>query len=164
MGELPSSEIIAVELDDSLSKLIVEALKSPQGQYFGQDYAVVYSPGILAEKTLRRPWPLQRSDSFTIADGSSSSGPGFLPGHEMATNAIMQALSRPDVVTGRDATLAKIKQLLARSTAFHFTGHGKQNGTGMALQLSPNLFLRAQDLSPEVLKKVRLAVLASQDD
>ena len=44
-ADLPEKAAVAVELDPAMNGLVLEALKSPEGWYFGQKYSVVYSPG-----------------------------------------------------------------------------------------------------------------------
>lgn len=161
IGHLTASSEVTFELDQTLAPLPMEALENQAGRYFGDDYIVSYSPGLLASSALRRPLPLKASDHFLVVDASPSSGSRYLPGHELATSAINQSHSRTTIMDRGDTTLARVKEELSTSVAFHFTGHGERDGTGTALELGPNSFLRARDLSPPLLRRLRLAVLAA---
>ncbi|MBZ5532376.1 MAG: CHAT domain-containing protein [Acidobacteriia bacterium] len=158
---LPSTETVAIEFDQLIPQFAIEALRSPQGRYFGADYAVLRSPGILAEGALRQPLPLKIRDTFLVVDASPVSGPGRLPGHQMPTEAITQIHPQRTVFTGEDLTLGKVKQALRNSIALQIMGHGRRSSKGMALELGSDMFLRSKDLSPELLRRMRLAVLAA---
>lgn len=158
---LSASKTVTIELDQSLASLPVEALESREGRYFGDDYIVSYSPGMLAAKELRRPLELKSNDQFLVVDASPSSGSRYLPGHELATNAITQSHLNTVVIGRADTNLTRVKEELRKSAAFHFTGHGQRDGTGTALELGSNSFLKARDLSRPLLRRLELAVLAA---
>jgi len=158
---LASFETIAVELDESIPFFAIEALKSPEGRYFGADYAVLRSPGIFAERDLRRPAPLQALDPFMVVDASPANGPGFLPGHELPTEAIVRIHPQARIFASEDLSLLKVRQTLRNSVALQFTGHGRRGGKGIALELGPGLYLRSKDFSPELLRRLGLVVLAA---
>ncbi len=161
MEALASPETIAIEFDDLIPYFAIEALKSPKGRYFGADYAVLRSPGILAESNLRRPVPLKPLDPFLVVDASPANGSGFLPGHQLPTEAIVRIHPQARIFTGEDLSLQKVRQTLRNSVALQFTGHGRRGGKGIALELGPDLYLRSKDFSPELLRRLGLVVLAA---
>lgn len=161
IADLPSTEPVAIEFDELIPHFAIEALKSPQGRYFGEEYAVLRSPGILAEDSLRQPLQITVQDPFLVVDASQPSGPGFLPGHQLPTEAITQVRPQRVVFASADPSLQKVKQALRNSVVLHILSHGRRNNTGMALELGPELFLRSKDFSPELLQRLRLAVLAA---
>src|SRR5262249_35805348 len=61
---------VAVELDEPLWGLTFEALRDGDGLYFADHHTVVYSPGLLAEATLRQPKPLRLQDPMLLVDAS----------------------------------------------------------------------------------------------
>ncbi len=161
IAALATSETVAIEFDELIPYFAIEALRSPEGRYFGADYAVFRSPGIFAEGALRQPVPLGPQDPFLVVDASPANGPGFLPGHQLPTEAITRIYPQRRVFTGADLSLQKVKQTLRNTVALQFIGHGRRGGKGMALELGPDLFLRSRDFSPELLRRLRLAVLAA---
>jgi CHAT domain-containing protein len=139
----------------------MEALKGPEGDYFGEKYAIVYSPGFEAEKTLRDPRPLRPEESFLAVDASAPTGAGNLPGHDLATRAVKRLHPGARLMRAGEATPAKLKGAMQTSVAFQFFGHARRNGTGMSLDLGEGSMLTAQDLSTLMLPRMRMAVLAA---
>jgi CHAT domain-containing protein len=139
----------------------MEALRSPEGWYFGEKYAIVYSPGARVEQTLKELTPLRAEEKMAILDASAPSGSGYLPGHDVATEAAARLHAKHTTIHASEATLARVKQELHDSAAMMFFGHGRPDGSGMALEIAPGVLLRAQDLSPGLLPEMRLAVLAA---
>ncbi len=159
--DLPGTNTITVELDQPMAKLTMEALRTPDGGYFGDAYSVIYSPGLLVENTLRSPLPLQPIDSFLLVDASPASGSGTLPGHEMEQNSVTHTFPHRTLMTALDATPARVKEALKKSVGFDFIGHAKSDGTGVALVLNPSVSLKASDFVPESMPKLRFAVLSA---
>lgn len=160
IDELPAGSVVAVELDRSLAGLPVEALRSPAGWYFAERYPVIYSPGVVREKHLRNPEPVNASRSFLLADASEGSGGSYLPGSELERETISRLFPRKKII-GSEAGLAETQTLLAKSDIFGFIGHGERNGTGTALRVNPGLLLRTEDFSPLILQRLQMAVLAA---
>jgi len=161
MPSLGQFDTVAIEFDPSLPALSFEALRSPEGRYFGVEHAVFRSPGLIAEGALRRPAPLRPQDPFLVVDASPANGPGFLPGHQLAREAIAMVHRQTSVLANDDLTLRKVKQALRNSAGFQILSHGRRGGNGMALELSPDWSLRSKDFSPDVVGRLRLAVLAA---
>ena len=160
VGDLPHSRVIAVELDELLWGLTFEALRSPDGRYFADDYTVVYSPGLFAEASLRQPEPIMRQNPMLLVDASqATSAP--LPGHADEVNAVKNTFTKTEILGPGTVTLSAINKALGRSNEFHFSGHGKSEGTGTSLVIASDLFLGAKDFAPERLKHLQLAVLSA---
>jgi CHAT domain-containing protein len=156
--DLRPGQLLAIELDRSLASLLVEVLRSPEGWYVADRYPVTYSPGWLEEERLRHPESMDSNLAILLADGTAAKG--YLPGQELERDAIT-ALFPHTVIPGPQTDLATLHGLLARSHVFGFMGHGEPNGNGTALRVSPALLLRAEDLPPQALRKLQLAVLAA---
>jgi CHAT domain-containing protein len=161
IANLADSQTVAIEPDETLNGLSMEALKGPEGDYFGEKYAIVYSPGFEAEKTLRDPRPLRPEESFLAVDASAPTGAGNLPGHDLATRAVKRLHPGARLMRAGEATPAKLKGAMQTSVAFQFFGHARRNGTGMSLDLGEGSMLTAQDLSTLMLPRMRMAVLAA---
>jgi CHAT domain-containing protein len=161
MSDLSAGETVAIELDEALGTLTMEALRSGDGTYFGDLYPVIYSPGLLVEATLRIPVPPTPQDPFLLVDTSSSRGSGHLPGHDIEEAAITRDFPQRTLITPSSTTTANIREALRNSVGFDFIGHGKADGTGTALVLTSSLSLKATDFSPEILPKMRFAVLSA---
>lgn len=161
IADLPASGTVAIELDEPLLGLSVEALRNGAGRYFADDHSVVYSPGILAEETLRRPVPLVLKDPMLLVDASQSVEGSSLPGHVEEVTAVERTFPNTRTLGPSEITSAGVRQALARSSEFHFSGHGKPDGTGTALVIGSHLSLGAGDFSAEPLRHIQLAVLSA---
>jgi CHAT domain-containing protein len=161
VSDLRVSETVAIELDEVLLPLSMEALRAPDGAYFGEEYAIIYSPGFEAEKALREPRPLRPEESFLAVDASAPRGAGYLPGHDLATSVVQRIYPKARLMRAGEANALKLKGAMQNSVAFQFFGHARRNGTGMGLDLGEGSLLTAQDLSPRTLQRMRLAVLAA---
>jgi CHAT domain-containing protein len=156
--ELPSTpQLLAIEMDRTLSDVPLEALRSPEGWYLGEKYSVIYSPGILYEQELRQQVKMSSQTPFLLVDASAD---GYFPGREEELSAIQHAFVKTNVL-GAGADSAKIQAGLGQSAIFGFLGHGESNGGGTGLRVSPKLLLNARDFPPRTLQRLQLAVLAA---
>jgi CHAT domain-containing protein len=154
--ELSSASLIAIELDQPLSNLPMEALRSPNGWYLGENYPITYSPGIIFEQHLRPKINLSSKQSFLLVDSSASR---YLPGHEMELSTIRHVF--PQVKIAGSNTSADVLASLSESDIFAFIGHGEAGPTGTGLRVNSDLLLKAEDFHTARLHHLQLAVLAA---
>jgi CHAT domain-containing protein len=159
--DLTTSQTVAIELDEAFLALSMEALRGPEGRYFGEEYAIVYSPGFETERALRDPLPIRTEELFLAVDASTPTATGYLPGHDLASSAVQRLYPSARLMHAGEVTPMKLKGAMENSAAFQFFGHARRNGTGMGLDLGEGSLLTAQDLSPKTLQRMRLAVLAA---
>jgi len=160
IADLPPAGAIAIELDETLWGLTVEALQNSAGDYFGSNHTVIYSPGLLAETALRSPKPLLPHDPMLLVDASQSLGVP-LPGHWEEVAAVKHTFANTKTLGPADIKPDEVRHALAQSEEFHFSGHGKREGTGTALLINSDFSLGAGDFIPERLKHLKLAVLSA---
>jgi CHAT domain-containing protein len=161
ISQLPESDAVVVELDRSAYNLSVEALTSPAGWYFGEKYAVVYSPGVNMEQGLRSSAPIDARSEVFVLDATRSPGSGFLPGMEAQRSAIARMFPRTRIVDSTSTSWNKLIPELNSSQIFHYLGHGRPDGSGTALAFSGAESLRAKDIAPGVFDRSQLVVLAA---
>jgi CHAT domain-containing protein len=161
VGDLPSSQIITVELDRRVSGLPLEALRSPDGWYFGEKYIVVYSSGAVVDRSLNKTQPVTRQDPLLLLDATRSPQAGYLPGMEEERKTILVTFPHARVIDSAGTRWKSVTPLLARSKIFHYMGHGRPSGTGTGLLFNESQALRAQDFTPELFKRSQLVVLAA---
>jgi CHAT domain-containing protein len=147
IAELRGSETVVVDLDMGMEGLLVEALKSPEGWYFGQRYPVIYSPGYIRENGLRRlsqeaPRFGLLLNALTRVKTESAALQGMFPG--------VRVLDNPAIET------PELASLLEPSEVFVFIGHSEAGA--LILKDKP---LRAEDFNPAYLRHLQLAVLAA---
>lgn len=161
VSDLPQSSTVVVELDRALSRLVLPALMTPEGKYFAESHTVVYSPGVLVEKNLRAPLPIEASDRLLLVDASEPRGAGAVPGHLEEREAALQAYSHVRLITGGQTSAAEIRRELSKSTVFDFIGHGEQRGSHTQLRLSAKSSLTPEDFPPSALAHIKLSILAA---
>ena len=152
---------ITVELDRRISSLPIEALRGPDGLYFGEKYPLVYSSGSAIDKSLNKPRPITGNDSALLIDATHSAESGFLPGTEDERRAILRAFRHVQVIDSAGAHWDFVRSSLGKSNIFHYMGHGRPDGTGTGLLFNEAHAIRAQDFTPELFKNSQLVVLAA---
>jgi CHAT domain-containing protein len=160
-AELGTSPDVIVELDHPARELPMEALESPEGWYFGANYNIIYSPGMLMEKTLRVPGLAGIRSSMLLVDASQSSGTGYLPGVREEKETITELFPNARIMDSVNMTWANLRHSLPGSDIFTFVGHGKADGVGTDLMLNTKESLKARDFTPNLLRRPQLAVLSA---
>jgi CHAT domain-containing protein len=159
ISKIPSGQTIIVELDRMAYSLPMEALRAPNGAYFGEKYAIVYSPGVWVEKSLRSPERVTGQEFLLLLDASGSAG-GYLPGLEIQRNSIAQLFPRTKVIHSDKISWSEVRPRLASSQILHYMGHGRPDGSGTSLDYDSQP-LRARDFGPELLQRSKIVVLAA---
>jgi CHAT domain-containing protein len=155
----PSGTVI-IELDQQTYNLPMEALRTPDGQYLGEKYSLVYSPGIWMEEELRSPVRFNGQESMLFLDASRSPGAGYLPGLDAQRAAIGRLFPRTHIIDSARTSWVQARPFLAASTVFHYMGHGRPDGSGTSLDYADQP-LRAKEFSPELLRHSEMVVLAA---
>jgi CHAT domain-containing protein len=146
IADLSGSETVVVDLDQAMRGLPIEALKSPEGWYFGEKYPVVYSPGYIRENDLRNPaQQTPRGGVLLNAWDDSSEQP-----------AVRELFPQIRIVYDEAIAPKDLAVLLEPSEMFVFIGHGEAG----SLILHSGRPLKAEDFPPESLKRLQLVVLA----
>ncbi len=158
MAGIPHGSKVIIELDRMLAALPVAALKDSAGRYFGETYAIIQSPGMAIENTLRHYRVSGSRTSVLLLDAVPPRGSGYLPGSEAERDTIAKLFPATRVMNSARFTRTNFRRELAPSQIFHFIGHGK---SGVSLLISETESLQAQDFSPQLLKHSELAVLAA---
>jgi CHAT domain-containing protein len=161
ISELNPTSDITVELDRVANNLALEALTTPSGSYFGQQYSVIYSPGTWWEKGLHPPKPITTSTSLLLLDASRAPGAGYLPGIDAQKNAISKLFRRTRLVDSTQTEWAALQAHMRTSELFHYIGHGRLDAAGTTLDYNAKRSLRGRDFDPELFKHSQLVVLAA---
>ena len=161
VADVSNSTTITVELDRRISSLPLEALRSPDGRYFGEKYVLVYSLGSTIDLSLNKPAPVTHHDPALLLDATHVAESGFLPGMAEERKAILQTFGHTQLIDSADASWEMVKRLLARNKILHYMGHGRPDGTGTGLLFNETHAIRAQDFTPELFRNSQLVVLAA---
>ncbi len=159
--DLADASVVSVELDRRIYNLPIEALRSPAGWYFGEKYAVVYSPGRNIEDKLNFPRQITGREFLFLVDATHSSESGYLPGMEEERKLISELFPHARAVDSDKESWARVRTALGNSEVFHYMGHGRPLGTGIGLAFNHNQPLQAKDFSPELFKHSQLVVLSA---
>ncbi|MGZ7072628.1 MAG: CHAT domain-containing protein, partial [Candidatus Angelobacter sp.] len=151
--ELSEKQIVAFEVDQELWRLPVQALRTPDGQYLAEKYAIAYSPGILVEKKLRKAARIRGQNALLQVEA--------LPGFGTELDRISGRFIKPTVLNGAAASSTEVLEATRRSDILFFFGHALPKGRGAALTLSDESSLNAVDFVPGILSHLSLVVLAA---
>jgi CHAT domain-containing protein len=157
-AELADSKTVIVELDQSAYNLSLESLKTPAGHYFGEKYAVVYSPGLWREQLLRTPGAIGQAQSLFLLDAMSSS---HLPGMKEERDFITKTFPRSRVVDAENANWEKLRHDVTESQIFIVMSHGHRLNTGTDLVLTSKESLGAADFTADRFAHSEMVVLAA---
>jgi CHAT domain-containing protein len=148
IADLRASGSVVVDLDMAMDGLLVEALKSPEGWYFGQKYPVTYSPGYIRESKLRQP--LQEAPHSVLLVNALGTA-------KSESKKLIEMFPGTGVLDDPGMTAGDLASKLASSELFVFIGHGKSG----KLILENNQTLKSQDFPSKSLSQMELAVLAA---
>ena len=154
---LPPFGDLVIELDPSAYDLPMEALRTPEGKYFGENYSIVYSPGIWMENELRSPGPITGRESLTLVDASH----GYLPGFATQRETIARLFPKTQIVDSFTTDWSITRARLGSTQLFHYMGHGRPDGSGTSLDYDAQRSLHAYDFAPGMLSRTELVVLAA---
>jgi CHAT domain-containing protein len=160
-SELPPSGDLVIELDSSAYNLPMEALWTAEGKYFGENYSIVYSPGIWMERELRLPVPITGRESFTLVDASHAKKAGYLPGFATQRETIARLFPKTQIIDSFNTDWSITRTRLGSTQLFHYMGHGRPDGSGTSLDYDAQRSLHAYDFAPDLLRRTELVVLAA---
>jgi len=155
--ELHGSETLTIELDRRAYNLPMEALRSPDGAYLGQKYPILYSPGTGLEANLRVVSALNEQARFVFVDGSSE----YLPGIDAERKAVSQLYPHSTILDAPRSNVSELRLRSRENDIWHYTGHGRRDGSGTRLDFSRSQSLRAADFTAELFSRSQLVVLAA---
>ncbi len=161
VSDLPGSGELTIELDPSAYNLPMEALRTPNGRYFGESYSVVYSPGVWMEKELRSPMPITGQESLMLVDASQVERAGYLAGFASQRDTIATLFPRTQVINSAKTDWSVARARLATAQLFHYMGHGRPDGSGTSLDYDAHRLLRANDFAPKLLSRTEMVVLSA---
>jgi len=161
VATLQPGQLVVVELDRAVYGVSLEALTTPSGRFLGQDYSIVYSPGIIAEQQLRKARAILPGDAVLLLDAAHSPDSRALPGMEMQEDAIAKAFPRSAILRTDRTSLADIDEAIARNAIVHYNGHAMAVGNGAELVLGPKQLMGPEELANAPLGSTQLVVLAA---
>jgi CHAT domain-containing protein len=138
-GQLTPARTVVIESDDVFGDLPFEALVMPNNQYWGSDFRIVSSPGLLFQQHLRADSAITpAARTLVVASGNDGGGPssgGITTQVQAEAEAVAGKFFKPILLQGGDASAARIEASLPTAEIFHFAGHGISTGTQEGLWL-----------------------------
>ena len=162
---------LVIEPDSRWNAIPFQALKAQSGEYLGDRFLLVESPGLGYSKLLRGDRAVS-ADSMMLAVGNpllhSSSRLRSLPDADKEARDISGRFARYHLLTGSEANMPNVLQWLPQAEVFHFAGHTLAQGREPGLLLASgesdqSVLLGEEQLRPEEMKKLKLAVLSACD-
>ena len=164
---------LVIEPDDLLNTVPFRAIKTATGEYLGDRFVIVESPGIGYSKLLRNDGTVS-ADSILLAVGNPSLDAAdarrlrSLPEADVEAQEISQRFHRHSLLSGREATMGNVLRGLPGAEIFHFAGHALSRGREPGLLLAsrgkePIVLLGRAQLRPTTMPRLKLAVLSACD-
>lgn len=164
---------IVLEPDGFLNAIPFQALKTQTGEYLGDRFLVVESPGLGVSRLLRSDREVSANSVILavgnpLLNGVASSRLRPLPDADKEAQDISAQFHRRNLLTGKAATIGNVLQSLSQAEVFHFAGHSLTQGHEPGLLLASRerdgavLLGRAQ-LRPQAMPKLKLAILSACD-
>lgn len=152
-ADLNGAQTMTLEMDQRLWRLPVQALTTPSGLYVTEQYYVGYSPGVLAEQSLRKPGSRERQNALLQVEA--------YPGSDGSLADVSKRFRSPTVFQGDTTDRDAILKAMPRSNVFFFFGHALAFGRVVTLRINDKSSLRAADFTPAATAHLSLAVLAA---
>jgi CHAT domain-containing protein len=170
---LRGSTTLVIEPDGPLNAIPFQALTSPTGEYLGDRFLIVESPGSGYSKLLRSDRDVS-TNSMILAVGNpllnSSEGVHLrsLPDADTEAHNISVMFTRSHLLTARQATITNVLHWLPQAEVFHFAGHSllQDSEPGLLLTLpgtDNTVLLGRSQLRPQRMEKLKLAILSACD-
>lgn len=171
---LPPSGALIIEPDDPLNLVPFQALKSEDGRFFGEMYALRESPGLFYSAVRRLPAPPISSSMQVLAVGDPLPPVLFngkalprLRDADREARDVAARFERNNLLSGSEATLGQVLRLLPRAQIFHFAGHAESREPQAGLFLVPESgktalsgLLKVSALRSNSLQRLQLAVFS----
>jgi CHAT domain-containing protein/cytochrome c-type biogenesis protein CcmH/NrfG len=173
---LTPSRLLAIEADGELAKLPFSALPSKQGDFLGERFEIVMSPGLQFWALLRRPEAFSSSDRALIigvSSGEGNLGADVLPLSDAQIEAreVGNHFAHSVILLDQQATFDALRREIAVARVFHFVGHAiaSADRNGLVLARSPagstqddsTWFVDAPKLKKVKMAKLDLVVLSA---
>jgi CHAT domain-containing protein len=172
---LVSSRVLVIETDGDIGRMPFNALVTPSGEFLGQDFEIVTSPGLQFSSSLRRVAPLSPWDRILIvgvSGGQASLGLNLpsLPDARVESREISDRFPHSSVLLDEAATLDKVKRELPAVRVFHFAGHAvatrERNGLvfgalGPDAVAQSSQLVSAEEIAKLSMSKLDLVVLSA---
>jgi CHAT domain-containing protein len=143
-GRLDTTRVLAIEPDGPLDMLPFEALTVDGGEYLGDRFTTLTSPGAFAlEQWQQSLAPITSSMRVVVVadprlDGDVASTYPELPDARREGETIASLFPNRTLLTSRKATLEAVRRSLKEADVFHFAGHGvTENGNSALLLAAP---------------------------
>jgi CHAT domain-containing protein/cytochrome c-type biogenesis protein CcmH/NrfG len=168
---LRGATTLVIEPGERLNAVPFQALKGQTGEYLGDRFLIIESPGLGYSKLLRSD-RLVSSKSMILAVGNpllnASDGLPSLANADREAHDISAKFTRYHLLTGSEATITNVLAWLPQAEVFHFAGHTLAQGreTGLLLASSATgktALLEPDQMRPQQMKQLKLAVLSACD-
>jgi CHAT domain-containing protein len=138
---LKGTNRLVIEPDESLTLVPFQVLETPTDRYLGDLFEIVESPGLAYSQSLR-PVTAMSAHNAILAVGNplpTNLDPeefSSLPEANLEAHDIAAKFDRHHLLTGTEATLSSVTNMLPDAEIFHFAGHAVSGTRGMGLILA----------------------------
>jgi CHAT domain-containing protein len=143
VGHLDPSRTLIVEADGPIGQIPIQALTSPSGDYFGDNFTTLYSPRFCIRLDCSSPYHFSSSNRALVVGAPAMRGSDSLhllplPDANEEAASVAANFSVSKLLQGNQATVELVERELPRFDVFHFAGHAIASGSHQGLQLAPD--------------------------
>jgi CHAT domain-containing protein/tetratricopeptide (TPR) repeat protein len=125
---LITGRLLAFETDGEIGQIPFNVLVAPTGEYLGQRFQILTSPGLGFWLRLRPSRPISPLDRALVVGASGAQGtawPGLplLPDADEEAREISKLFPRSTILLDQSATAENVKREVTSVRVFHFAGH-----------------------------------------
>jgi CHAT domain-containing protein/tetratricopeptide (TPR) repeat protein len=162
--------VLHIAAFDTFAGVPFAALVNPKGEWLNEEFNISYAQSGARPNVAIEVKPTMPLLSVEYGESSKVLGTDFPPlssGLVQEIRAARAVFTKNVPLSGSDATLIRVREELRRSEIFQFSGHAFVLADDAALILSPgeglaqNRLLWASSLSADLLRNVKIAVLAA---
>jgi CHAT domain-containing protein/tetratricopeptide (TPR) repeat protein len=140
-SRLSTKRVLAFETDGSISRIPMPALVDGRGEYLGDRFAVLFSPGLSYQGGPSRKTSIRTSAHVLVIGAPAISGEwrsmfAPLPEADAEARAVAAKFRSSVLLTGEQATLGIVLRDLPETQVLHFAGHALAEGRREGLLLA----------------------------
>ncbi|HXJ14091.1 MAG TPA: CHAT domain-containing tetratricopeptide repeat protein [Candidatus Limnocylindrales bacterium] len=170
-SRLKAGSTIVVEGDGAIAELPIQALIDRENRYLSESFDIVWSEGATYRSKLRSSSLISVKSlmlAVAVPEADFPDGRAPLPDAVTEATSVAERFLASTLLIGPEASVSRVEDNLTNAAIFHFAGHAVDGTKGSGLVMAgksdgrrEGKILDADDLTPDKLKHLQLAVLSA---